>query len=280
MIIPMIELTQKANRLRIKILQMCVNSGGHISSAFSCVDILVGLYYSGMLKFDPRNPEWNERDRFILSKGHGETALYAILADLGFFPEEWIETRYRRNDCFLGGHPDRRIPGVEVTTGALGHGLGLAAGISLAAKLDAQHHLQFVLMGDTECTEGSVWEAAQFGAKHELNNLVAIVDRNHISALDFTERFTALEPFADKWKSYGWEVSTVDGHDLQQLVGVYEYARSRTSAGPLAIIAETIKGKGVSFMENDPTWHTRTLSGEKEIQQALRELEMKADGAV
>jgi len=275
----MTKLARKANALRIKILQMCVKSGGHVSSAFSCVEIMVGLYYSGVLKIDPQRPKWDTRDRFILSKGHGETALYAILADLGFFPKEWIETRYRRGDCFLGGHPDKRIPGVEATTGALGHGLGIATGISLAAKMDGKRHLQFVLVGDTECTEGSVWEAALFASKHALNNLIVIIDRNHLSALDFTENFTALEPFADKWKSYGWEVSTVNGHDLQQLVEAFEYARSRDDDRPFAIIAETIKGKGVSFMENDPSWHTRTLSTTEEIRSALKELEMKNNDA-
>lgn len=273
----MVELARKANALRIKILRMCSKSGGHIASAFSCVEIMVGLYYGGAMRYDPQRPGWDERDRFILSKGHGEAALYAVLADLGFFPKEWIETRYRRGDCFLGGHPDKRIPGVEITTGALGHGLGIAAGISLAAKMDAKNHLQFVLLGDAECTEGSVWEAALFASKHALNNLIAIIDRNHVSALDFTENFTTLEPFADKWKSFGWEVAMVDGHDYDKLIEVFKYARSRIKDRPFTIIAETIKGKGVSFIENDPTWHTRTLSSDEEIRLALAELGMRSN---
>ncbi len=264
-------------QLRIKILRMCSESGGHIASAFSCVEVMVGLYYGGAIRYDPQRPGWDERDRFILSKGHGEAALYTVLADLGFFPKEWIETRYRRGDCFLGGHPDKRIPGVEITTGALGHGLGIAAGISLAAKMDAKNHLQFVLLGDAECTEGSIWEAALFASKHALNNLIAIIDRNHVSALDFTENFTALEPFADKWKSFGWEVAMVNGHDLQQLVEVFGYVRSRTDVRPFAIVAETVKGKGVSFIENDPTWHTRTLSSDEEIQLALERTGMRSN---
>jgi len=267
------ELYEKARAIRIKILQMCISSGGHIASAFSCIDIMVALYYGGVLKFNSSNPGWDERDKFILSKGHGEAALYAILADVGFFPEEWIETRYRKGDCFLGGHPDKCIPGVETTTGALGHGLGIAAGISLATKMDGKNHLQFVLLGDTECTEGSIWEAALFASQHKLNNLIVIVDRNHISALDFTKNFTTLEPFVGKWESFGWEVATVDGHDYEKLTEVFKYARSRIDNRPFTIIAETTKGKGISFIENDPVWHTRTLSGEEEIRCALEELE-------
>ena len=171
------ELTQKARQLRLKMVQMCAQNGGHIASALSCIDIMVALYYGDVFKFNPQNPAWDDRDRFILSKGHGETALYAILADCGYFPGEWLETRYRRGDFFLGGHPDIHIPGVEATTGALGHGLSLAAGISLASKMDARTHLQFVLLGDAECTEGSIWEAAIFASKHNLENLIAIVDR-------------------------------------------------------------------------------------------------------
>jgi len=267
------ELRLKAKQLRLKILLMCAKSGGHIASALSCVDIMTALYYSGALKFDPQRPKWDERDRFILSKGHGEMALYAILADLDFFPSGWIETRYRRGDCLLGGHPDKRIPGVEVTTGALGHGLGIAAGISLAAKMEDKTNRQFVLLGDAECTEGSIWEAALFSSKHALNNLIAIIDRNHFSALENTEKFAALEPFADKWKSYNWETAIVNGHEFQQLVEIFNYAHSRNDTRPLAIIAETIKGKGISFIENDPSWHARTLSTDEEIQRALKELE-------
>jgi len=152
----MINLKRKANEIRNRVLDMCLCSGGHIASSFSCVEILVALYFGGILNVDPKNPEWEERDRFILSKGHGETVFYAILADIGFFPEEWTQSSYRCGNCFLGGHPDKSIPGVEVTTGALGHGLGIACGLSIAAKMDDKKHFQFVLMGDRECTKGSV----------------------------------------------------------------------------------------------------------------------------
>jgi transketolase len=252
---------------------MCVSTGGHLVSAFSCVDILVTLYYDGILNVDPNNPEWEDRDRFILSKGHGETALYAILADLGFFPADWIETDYRQGECGLGGHPDRKTPGVEVTTGSLGHGLALAAGLSLAAKMDGRTHFQFVLMGDAECTEGSVWEAALFASKKALSNLVAIVDRNHIGSIDFTENYTSLEPFQDKWESFGWETNLCNGHSFEELHDIFLYARSRDRCQPFLIVAETIKGKGVSFMENDPTWHARSLSDADDIKRARKELE-------
>jgi transketolase len=268
-----VELEHKANQIRKKVLQMCISTGGHIVSSLSCVDILVSLYYGHNLNVDPSVPEWEDRDRFLLSKGHGETALYAVLADLGFFPVSWLETRYRRGDCFLGGHPDRAIPGVEITSGSLGHGLGIAAGISLAAKMDNKNHFQFVLMGDAECTEGSVWEAAMFAGKHELDKIVAIVDRNHIGSIDFTDNFTGLEPFGDKWKSFGWETVVCNGHDFNQLDGAFRYARSRDTCTPLIIIAETVKGKGISFMENDPTWHVRSLNRKEEIKMAIEELE-------
>jgi len=251
---------------------MCLKTGGHIVSSFSCVDILVALYFGGILKVAPENPEWEERDRFILSKGHGETALYAVLASKGFFPEEWIDTSYRRNDCRLGGHPDVKTPGVEVTSGALGHGLGLAAGISLAAKMDGKSHLQFVLLGDAECTEGSVWEAALFASKQGLDNLIAIIDRNHIGSIDFTENYTSLEPFPDKWKAFGWAVRSCDGHNFKDLLDVFNYSKTHENKKPLVVIAETVKGKGVSFMENSPVWHACALTKEDEIRQAREEL--------
>jgi transketolase len=265
-------LKRKANKLRNIILDMAIKSGGHLVSSFSCVEILVVLYYDGVLKVDPRNPEWEERDRFILSKGHGEMVLYAVLADLGFFPLDWFKTRYRKGDCFLGGHPDFIIPGVEVTTGSLGHGLGIGAGISLAAKMNGKPSFQYVLMGDAECTEGSVWETALFASKHRLNNLIAIVDRNHLGVLDFTENYTALEPLSEKWSSFGWEVGIVNGHSFEELIRTFRYARTRNSNRPLLVIAETIKGKGVSFMENNPIWHVLSLSNEEDIKRAKEEL--------
>ena len=254
------------------ILDMAIASGGHIASSFSCVEILVTLYYGKYLNYDPKNPEWEKRDRFILSKGHGEMTLYAILADLGYFPHKWIKNCYRTGECHLGGHPDRKTPGVEATTGSLGHGLGIAAGISKAAKMDGKTHRQFVLMGDAECTEGAVWETALFASKHSLDNLIAIVDRNHIGVLDFTEDYTNLEPLSDKWKAFGWDVIETKGHDISELLKAFQKACSRNSDKPLIIVAETVKGKGVSFMENDPIWHVLSLIKDEDIKKAKKEL--------
>jgi len=270
-------LNHQANQIRNHVLEMCIHTGGHIVSSFSSVEILVSLYHGNVLNIDPRNPDSEERDRFILSKGHAETALYAVLADCGFFPAEWIEKYYRKDDCRLGGHPDRKIPGVEINSGALGHGLGIGAGIAWAAIKDGKTNLQFVLMGDAECMEGSVWEAAQFAATHELNNLVAIVDWNRIGSLDFTKNYSKLEPFAEKWNAFGWDTQTIDGHSFEELINTFQDARSRTSVKPLLIIAETIKGKGVSFMENDPTWHVRAITDEIQITQAREELRWRGD---
>ncbi|BAI76806.1 transketolase (plasmid) [Azospirillum sp. B510] len=266
------ELRRTAKRLRQKVLEMCYAHGGHISTCYSSVEILVSLYYGGILRIDPQNPAWEERDRFILSKGHGETLMYALLADLGFFPEEWTRTAYRSGSCRLGGHVDHKIPGIEVTAGALGHGLGLGCGMALAARMDGLPNLHVVLMGDAECSEGSVWEAAMFAAQHKLGQLVAIVDRNGIGSLDYTENYIALEPFADKWRSFGWEVVTVDdGHDFDSLMAALPRSRPRASERPLAIIARTTKGKGVSLFENDPIWHVRPVTSDI-IEQARAEL--------
>ncbi len=272
MTIETIELKRLANKLRNSVLNMCLNSGGHIASSFSCVEILVAHYFGGILNIDPNNPEWEDRDRFILSKGHGETIFYAILAEKGFFSKDKLQVSYRCGDCFLGGHPDRKIPGVEVTTGALGHGLGIACGLSIAAKMDNKKHFNFVLMGDGECTEGSVWEAAMFASKQFLHNLIVIVDRNGIGSIDFTDNYASLSPFAEKWKAFGWDVHVCNGHDFRDLLDTLYKARTSASKMPQVIIAETIKGKGVCFIENDPIWHTRSISGEAEIRQAKQEL--------
>jgi transketolase len=268
-------LEEKARELRVKILDVAIKNGGHIASSFSCIDILVSLYYGDILQINASDAENKDRDRFILSKGHAETALFAVLSDLLFFPQYWIEMHYRTGNCYLGGHPDNKIPGVEITSGSLGHGLGIAAGISLAAKMNNKKHFQFVLMGDSECSEGSVWETALFAAKHKLNNLIAITDRNRIGSIDFTENFTSLEPLKQKWEAFGWETVEVDGHNFDELLHVLHYAKTREDSRPLSIIANTVKGKGVSFMENNPIWHVKNLSCEDEIALARKELNAK-----
>ena len=270
--VPPDQLREKALDIRRRVLAMCIDHGGHLASSLSCVDILVALYHGGWLRVDPARPEAPERDRFILSKGHAETVFYAVLADRGFFPAAWLDSRYRCGDCGLGGHPDHRLPGVEITSGALGHGLGIAAGLSAAARLDGLEHRQVVLLGDAECTEGSVWEAALFAAAHHLGNLIAIVDRNHIGSLDFTRNYTGLEPFVAKWQAFGWEVTTLDGHDFTALETAFAAAWAPSSDKPQLLVAETVKGKGLSFVENQPIWHVKGLCDPEEIRQARKEL--------
>lgn len=264
-------LEKKAIYIRRCILELIVCAGkGHIGGALSCADVLVALYYGGILRFDPRKPSWSERDRFILSKGHSGAALYAILADLGF-----IERKELRQACnngsILGGHPDRNIPGVEADTGSLGHGLGIGAGMALSAKMNKKDFMTVVVLGDGECYEGSVWEAAMFAAHHQLNNLVVIVDRNGQCVNDFTEDCNRLDPLADKWLAFGWNVSEVDGHSFSELLRVLDSFRKPESSKPKVIIARTIKGKGISFMEGKIKWHHGLPSG-TELEIARREL--------
>jgi transketolase len=264
-------LKKKSRWVRRQILEMIVAANkGHIGGALSCTDILVTLFYGGILRFDPDNPGWEERDRFILSKGHSSVALYAVLADLGFFPISELIS-FCQKGTFLGGHPDRNIPGFEADTGSLGHGLAIGSGLALAGKMDKKNYMTAVLLGDGECQEGSVWEAAMFAAHHKLNNLVAVVDRNRQGVTDFIEDSVTLEPFAKKWQGFNWEVREVNGHSFEELLGAFKDSHSRKSAKPLVIIANTIKGKGVSFMEGKLDWHHSVPTSE-ELKIARQEL--------
>lgn len=270
-----VDLQKKAVEIRKRVLSAALKAGkGHVPPAFSWVEIGVHLYYGDILRFDAARPGWPERDRFLLSKGHACLTLYAILSDLGFFSAEELEN-FAGDGSMLAGHPDPLIPGVEAISGSLGHGLGIGAGLALGARLNHQDWSVFVLLGDGECDEGSVWEAAMFASHHKLQNLVAIVDRNHLSATNFTEETLKLEPLAGRWKSFGWETLTVDGHDFSQLAEILGQVRSRKATSPLAIIADTVKGKGVRLMENSPLWHHRLPKGE-EIAQAWHDLDMIA----
>lgn len=265
------KLTEKALLVRRQILEMIVSANkGHIGGAFSCTDILVALYYGGILRFNAGNPLWENRDRFLISKGHSGVALFAVLADLGFFPVAELNT-FCKNGSMLGGHPDKNIPGIEADTGSLGHGLGIACGFALSAKMDTKDYLSFVLLGDGECYEGSVWEAALFAGHHHLNNLIAIVDRNCLCATDHTESCIVMEPFADKWKAFNWEVRELNGHSFEDLLGAMSNARERDSDRPLAIIANTIKGKGASFMEGNIESHHGVPKGQN-LENARKEL--------
>ena len=264
--------SQKARAVRKQALEMTVSAGkGHLGGAFSCVEILVALYYGGIFRINPTDIQNALRDRFIFSKGHACLALYPILADLGFFSPDVLET-YGKNGSMLGGHPDHLIPGVEISTGSLGHGLNVCCGLALAAKMDRIDAVAIALIGDGECNEGSVWEAAIFAASRKLDNLVVIVDNNKIGATTFTSDFFDGGNMAERWRSFGWAVTVVDGHDFGQLLSAYKNLRANNLQKPHVIIAETIKGKGVSFMENRPEWHHGVPQGEL-LELARKELE-------
>jgi len=277
MISKITELEKKANYMRNQVLDMCVRAGtGHVTSSFSCTEILVALYYGGILRYDVSNPKWEERDRFILSKGHVSPLLYAILADLGFFPESEI-WKFCQADGIFGVHLQNDVPGVEITAGSLGCGLGIAAGVALAAKMNREDHFTFALLGDGECYEGSVWESAMFAGHYELNNLIALIDRNWLCATDFTEDIIRLTPLDEKWKSFGWRVVTVNGHSFEDILRPLDRFRSKQLNAPLVIIANTIKGKGISFMENELFWHSVAPKGEQ-AEIAKSELTKKGEG--
>jgi len=267
----MVNLKEKAKWVRKQVLEMClVAGGGHIAPALSCTDILVALYEGDILRVDPHNLTWEDRDRFILSKGHACASLYAVLADMGYFPVSKLST-YCQFGTYLGGHPDSNVPGVEVSTGSLGHGLPIGAGMALAAKMDNKDYMTVVLMSDGECQEGTTWETAMFAAHHHLDNLVAIVDRNGLQAIDFTKQVVALEPLEQKWEAFGWETRVADGHSFDSLLSTLSDIRSRQSSKPLVVIALTTKGKGISFMENKVIWQFGSPVG-NELDQARKEL--------
>ena len=263
------ELQELANKIRVHVLQMTSNGGSsHIGSAFSMAD-MIAVLYGNILRINPTNPESTDRDRFILSKGHAGAAVYAALAEKGFFEKDWLQTHYK-NGSKLSGHISHKgIPGVEMSTGSLGHGLPVATGMAIVAKRRKEKHRVFVLLGDGECDEGSNWEAALFASHHSLSNLIVLIDYNKLQSLDSIEQTLALEPLADKWHSFGWEVEEVDGHDISSL----QNTLSTSSLGqkPRCLICHTVKGKGVSFMENSVLWHYRTARGE-EYRAALEEL--------
>ena len=261
---------QFGRRIRTHALRMTSLGGGaHIGAIFSCADILAVLY-GGVLNVDPLDPESPTRDRFVLSKGHAGGGLYAALAERGFFPKEKLLTHYQ-DGSDLSGHVSHKLPGVDVSTGALGHGLSIASGMAYAGKLKPSFHRIFCLLSDGECDEGSIWEAALFAAHHGLSNLVAIVDYNRIQGIAPISEVIELEPFADKWTAFGWAVREVDGHDhesLQRTLATVPFVTGK----PSCLIAHTTKGKGVSFMENTVLWHYRIPRG-SEYDAALAELE-------
>lgn len=262
----MMQLDSHSLYLRKLVIQALEGGGrGHLGSSMSLIEILRVLY-DEVLRYKPKQPDWQDRDRLILSKGHGCLALYAVLADKGFFPIDEL-TKFCKKESYLGGHPERgKIPGVEASTGALGHGLSIGVGMALAARMKQKDTGVFVVMGDGEINEGSVWEAALSAGKHKLNNLTAIVDYNKIQSYGFTNEVQPLEPLADKWQAFGFNVIEVDGHDTEQLNNVFLEQRS-VQDKPTTVICHTVKGKGIPFAENDPRWHHKSNIPTDEIAQ-------------
>lgn len=263
-------LKRKAVEIRKELLTMIYHAKtGHTGGALSSTDILTALYYK-FLNVDASNPKWEDRDRFIQSKGHTVEPLWVILADKGFFPKEELST-FSQFGTRLIGHPNNKVPGIEVNTGALGHGLPVAVGMAIAAKLDNKSYKVYTIMGDGEQAEGSVWEGAMSASQYKLDNLVAIVDRNRLQITGSTEDVMGLEPFADKWRSFGWEVVEVDGNDMEQLVEIFGNIPAQTGK-PTMVLANTTKGKGVKAAENIAGWHHRVPTDE-EFTQAMKELD-------
>lgn len=264
------DLERRATTLRKHIVRMLERAAsGHPGGSLSIVEFITALYFGGFLRYDAENPEWPDRDRFILSKGHGVPAQYAALAEAGYFGVEELDT-LRAIDSRLQGHPVYgTAPGIEASTGSLGQGLSIGLGIALAARLDGKDYRVYVLMGDGECQEGQVWEAAMAAGHHRPENLVAIVDYNHYQLDGAIEDIMDLEPFAAKWEAMGWAVREIDGHDMAAVLDALEWAGSH--AGPACIIGRTVKGKGVSFMEGENKYHGVAPSNE-ELVRALQEL--------
>lgn len=264
------ELEAKAKQIRRLIIRMLAKAGsGHPGGSLSAADLVTALYFT-VLRHDPKNPRWPDRDRFHMSKGHCCPLWYAVLAESGYFAVDKLWT-LRQLGSILQGHPDRRTPGVDVASGSLGQGLSVALGMSLAAKIDKKDYRIYVLLGDGEIQEGNIWEAAMAAAHYKCANLCAILDYNGFQIDGKTCEIMNLEPVADKWQAFGWRVIEIDGHNMQQILCAYEEIKA-TKDKPSIIIARTIKGKGVSFMENIVDFHGRAPTKE-EAEQALKELQ-------
>ena len=265
------ELQSVAKSIRRQIIEMTgAAKSGHPGGSLSAVEIVVALYFD-VMKHDPANPEWPDRDRFILSKGHGAPVLYAAMAQCGYAPMDQLNTLRKLGSPYQG-HPDRRfLPSLEASTGSLGQGLSLALGMGAAARLDGAGWRTYVVLGDGECQEGQIWEAAMFGAFYKLDNVCAIVDYNKIQLDGFVKDIMDLEPFADKWRSFGCNAIEVDGHDIAALQKAFADAAAAKGV-PTVLVAHTVKGKGVSFMENNPKYHG-VAPTPQEMELALKELQ-------
>ena len=268
-----VELELKANEIRKDIVAMIAEAGsGHPGGSLSCTDIMTALYFGGVMNYDAADPQKADRDRFVMAKGHAAPALYATLAHAGYFPREELKT-LRKLGTRLQGHPDMNLcPGVEVSTGSLGLGLSVCAGIACGFRLSKSDATVFAVLGDGETQEGQVWEAAMFAAHQKLDNMVAIIDHNHLQIDGNIADVCNPDQLTDKFAAFGWDVRTVDGHDVDAVVEVLNAAKADRSGKPHVIVAETVKGKGVSFMENQAGWHG-TAPNAEQTAQALAELE-------
>ncbi len=264
------ELKQIATEIRKDIVTMLTESGsGHPGGSLSAADILTVLYFNEM-KVDSKNPKWEDRDRFVLSKGHAAPVLYSTLAEKGFFPKEELQ-KLRKIDSMLQGHPDMKgTPGVDMSTGSLGQGFSSSCGMAMAGKIDKKDYRVYTLLGDGELQEGIVWEAAMLAAHHKLDNLTAFIDYNGLQIDGKNEEVLSIDPVTDKFKAFGWNVLKIDGHSIEEIVDSINKAKE-TKGVPTVIVAKTVKGKGVSFMENKVEWHG-SAPKEEEKAQALKEL--------
>jgi len=264
------KLQEISNKIRCSIVTMVKDASvGHIGGSLSVTDILVALYFK-VLNIDPKNPDWENRDRLVLSKGHGATAIYSVLAERGFFPAKELET-FGIIDSKFQVHPDKtKVPGIEASTGALGQGLSVAAGMALAARLDNKDYHTYAILGDGEIQEGQIWEAAMFSAHYKLDNLTAILDYNNVQLMGDVSDIMGIGPVDLKWESFGWNVIETDGHDFEKILESMDRARN-TKGGPTIIIADTTKGKGVSFMQDTCAWHGNVPS-DNEYEKAIKEL--------
>tara|TARA_Y100000031_G_C8186185_1_gene369068 strand:- start:17 stop:871 length:855 start_codon:yes stop_codon:yes gene_type:complete len=267
--IDILKIEKITREIRGKVLDLTYQAKcAHLASALSCIDILAILYWK-ILKIDSKNINDPERDRFILSKGHAAMALYSILNKKGILSSKILDT-FGKNGTTLAEHPDPRTPGVEVATGSLGHGFQFGIGMALAAKIMNMKYKVVALMSDGECNEGSVWEGAMFAPVHKLDNLIAIIDFNKWQATGRSTEIMSIQPLAKKWESFGWKTYEINGHDLEEIYNTFLEA-NKSKNSPVAIIANTVKGKGISFMEDDNNWHYR-IPNEEEVKKAKKEL--------
>lgn len=255
-------LEDRAKFVRLETVRLVdIAKSGHYTSVFSCAELFSLLYYK-LMNVDSDNPEWEDRDRFVLSKGHAAIGLYPILADLGFFPKEWLDN-YTRVGSAFGDHPDmRKIPGIDFSSGSLGQGLSVSVGMAIGGKMDKKDYTIYCMLGDGELNEGQIWEAVLSAANLQLNNLIAIVDRNKMSLDGFTEEINPINPINEKFKAFGWDVRHVNGHDLEALVDLFDEVNETKRTQPLVVIADTLKGRGVQGMELNNDWHLGYLAEE------------------